>query len=83
MLRRIETALPDWFWSPQDEWSRFKGLGRVCIFIAVVVELLFGSFHPYAVGPIFVGLLLYGTGLLFMRQATERVRKQEGRYADK
>ena len=77
MLQRIETALPDWFWSPQDEWSRLKGFGRVFIFVAVVIELLFGAFHVYAVGPIFVGLVLYGTGLLFMRAETERQRKQE------
>lgn len=77
MLQRIETALPDWFWSPQDQWSRYKGFGRVFIFVAVVIELLFGAFHIYAVGPIFAGLILYGTGLLFMRQATERQRKQK------
>jgi len=44
-------------WSPKDNWSRYKGIGRIAIF---------------------VGIVLYGIGLLGMRMALERKRKQEG-----
>jgi hypothetical protein len=57
MLRRIERRIPDWLWSPQDNWSRYKGFGRIFLFL---------------------GGVLYGIGLLGMRMATERKRKQEG-----
>ena len=75
MLQRIETALPDWFWSPQDEWSRYKGFGRIFILIAILTELFTAEFSTAATLPLFIALLLYGTGLLGMRMDLEGQRK--------
>lgn len=57
IIELIESQAPDWVWSPKDNWSRYKGVGRIAIFI---------------------GIVLYGIGLLGMRMALERRRKQEG-----
>lgn len=62
-IRALEQAAPDWLWSPRDHWSRYKGFGRISLFIGGVL--------------LFVGLVLYGVGLLGMRMALERRRKQE------
>ena len=62
MLRDIERDLPDWLWSPRDHWSRYKGFGRISLFLGGIL--------------VFAGLTLYGVGLLGMRMALERRRKQ-------
>jgi hypothetical protein len=71
---KIETKIPDWLWNPQDYWSRWKGFGRIPIFLGVMAY--FGGFLN-AVDVLFVvGLILYGIGLLGMRMDMERRRKQ-------
>ena len=37
MLRTIEQRIPDWVWSPQDNWARLKGYGRIALFIGGVL----------------------------------------------
>ena len=36
MLQRIERRLPAWFWAPQDHWARWKGYGRIFLFVGAV-----------------------------------------------
>lgn len=36
-LRNIERRIPDWLWSPQDEWSRWKGFGRIFLFLGAAL----------------------------------------------
>lgn len=37
-LRKIEESLPDWLWNPKDDWSRWKGFGRIGIFTSLMVS---------------------------------------------
>jgi len=64
----LDDALPEWVWSPKDDWSRYKGIGRIFIFLAVFVHTIF----------MIVGTALYGVGLLGMRMQIEEERKEQG-----
>ena len=48
--RTGEAMIPDYLWNPKDNWAKFKGFGRIFLFI---------------------GILLYGVGLLGMRMELE------------
>lgn len=37
-MRKIEEKVPDWLWNPKDQWSRWKGFGRIGIFTSLVVS---------------------------------------------
>ena len=74
MLQRLETAIPDWLWSPENHWSRFKGYGRMFIFLGLLL-LLAGIDRAYQLS-IVGGIAFYGVGLLGMRMELERKRKQ-------
>jgi hypothetical protein len=70
---KIETKIPDWLWSPRDYWSRWKGFGRIPIFIGVMAY--FGGFSRVVDALFALGLILYGIGLLGMRMEVESKRK--------
>ena len=36
MLRQTERRVPDWLWSPTDNWARWKGYGRILLFFGAV-----------------------------------------------
>lgn len=37
MIRSLEQKAPDWVWNPKDNWSRYKGFGRIALFVGFVL----------------------------------------------
>ncbi len=73
MLARIEKALPNWLWDPEDNWSRLKGYGRMFVFSALICFLL--TYQVPGTLLAVIGMVLYGYGLLGLRMTVEKQRK--------
>ena len=72
----MEERIPDYLWSPVDNWSRLKGIGRILllwgsallltvILSTVNLTALWGTLSPVAQGLLFISGVQISLALLF------------------